>query len=361
MSAPLLDIDLDRIGYNAKTLVERLSPLGVTVTGVTKATLGSAPIARALLAAGVKALGDSRIENIEALRRCGVSAPVTLIRTPMLSQVDRVVAHADVSLNTELEVLRGLSSAARVQHRVHGVVLMVELGDLREGVLPTDVAPLARQVLGLPHLRLVGIGTNLGCQSGVSPDSVNMGELSALVDGLEATLDMRLGLVSGGNSANLRWALGGHGVGRVNDLRLGEAILLGREPLQRESLDGLHTDAFTLFAEVVESKAKPSVPWGDIGQTAFGPSVGAVERSYAARVIVALGRQDVDPGGLVPPTGMQILGSSSDHLVLGVAEGPVPEVGSEVALGVTGYGALLSAMTSPFVARVYRGGDERVR
>jgi predicted amino acid racemase len=67
MTAPRLDINLDKIGHNARTLVERLGKRGISVTGVTKASLGNAEIAATLLEAGVKRLADSRIENIEAL------------------------------------------------------------------------------------------------------------------------------------------------------------------------------------------------------------------------------------------------------------------------------------------------------
>jgi predicted amino acid racemase len=64
MPAPRLEIDLGKIYHNACTLVERLASRGISVTGVTKATLGSPEIAATLLQAGVGALGDSRIENL---------------------------------------------------------------------------------------------------------------------------------------------------------------------------------------------------------------------------------------------------------------------------------------------------------
>ncbi len=111
---------------------------------------------------------------------------------------------------------------------------------------------------------LKGIGTNLACRCGVSPDAKNMAELSALADSIEATFDTPLSIISGGNSANLQWALSGTDTGRINNLRLGEAILLGCEPLHRQPIDGLHTDAITLIAEVIESKVKPSQPWGEM-------------------------------------------------------------------------------------------------
>lgn len=351
MSAPRLEIDLDKIQHNARSLVARLAPRGISVTGVTKATLGAPAIAAALLRGGVRTLGDSRIENVEAMWRAGVPAAMTLLRSPMPSQVERVVAHADVSLNTELDVLRELSRAARRMGKTHGVVLMVELGDLREGLLPGDLESTVRQVLDFPNLALLGLGTNLACHSGVVPDAGNMAELSALAGSVEATFGLELALVSGGNSANLPWAFSGADVGRVNDLRLGEALLLGREPLHRRPIDGLHTDAITLVAEVIESKLKPSRPRGEIAQAAFGSPALPADRGDHSRAILALGRQDTDPAGLLPPRGVEVLGASSDHLIVTApGEGP-PPVGAEVRFQLD-YSALVRAMTSPFVARV---------
>lgn len=360
MTSPRLEIRLEQIGHNARTLVERLAPLGISVTGVTKATLGSPEVAGELLRAGVTSIGESRIENIEALRRAGVTSPVWLIRSPMPSQAARVVAGADVSLNSELEVIRLLSQAATTQGRRHGVVLMVELGDLREGVLPADLDALAERAGALTNIDVVGIGTNLACQSGVVPDARNMGELSALADRVEQRAGSPLSVVSGGNSSNLDWVFAAPAVGRINHLRLGEAILLGVEPLGRTPIAGLHTDAITLVCEVIESGMKPRRPTGRIGQAAFGSVPGGpgeedhpCGRDRARRTIMAIGHQDVDPAGLIAPNGMTILGASSDHLVLDPGSA-VPAVGSELRFGLN-YGALVRAMTSPFVARVITG------
>jgi ornithine racemase len=350
MTAPRLEIDLAKLHHNARTLVERLGARGVTVTAVTKGTLGSTAVAIELLRAGVGGLGDSRIENIEALREAGVTAPVTLIRSPMPSQVDRVVAHADVSVNTEAEVLGLLSSAAVEQGRIHGVVLMVELGDLREGILPADLVAVAREAVARPGLHLAGIGANLACQNGVAPDARNMGELSDAVRSVERALGLTVDVVSGGNSANLDWAFAADDLGRVNELRLGEAILLGREALHRRPIDGLHTDAFCLVGEIIESQIKPSLPWGDIGQNAFGEAPPVQDRGPVRQAILALGVQDVDVTGIQPPAGIDVLGASSDHLVLDTGRRSLP-VGAEVRFQVD-YAALLRAMTSPFVAKV---------
>lgn len=373
MTAPRLEIDLDKIHHNARTLVNRLAPRGISVTGVTKAALGAPEVAAALIRAGVSGLGDSRIENIGTMRRAHIASPMVLIRSPMLSQVEKVVAQADISFNTELEVVQALSHAACATRCTHGVMLMVELGDLREGIMPGDLETFVRTMLDFPGIVLKGIGTNLACRSGVTPDAGNMAELSALADLIDATFGLRLRaqsgsgpksgleIVSGGNSANLEWALSGADTGRVNDLRLGEAILLGCEPLHRQPIEGLYTDAFTLITEVIETKIKPSEPWGDIGQTAFGrvPASAtapiaspAAEQNHTTQTILAIGRQDTDPDGLLPPAGTNILGASSDHLV--VEGGCLPmAVGAEMRFQLN-YSALVRAMTSPFVAQVMK-------
>jgi predicted amino acid racemase len=358
MTAPRLEIDLGKIHHNARTLVERLAKRGISVTGVTKATLGSPEIAGALLRAGVRALGDSRIENIEAMHRALIPASMILIRSPMLSQAERVVMHADVSFNTELDAISKLSSAAQKAKRTHGVMLMVELGDLREGIMPGDIENTVRETLRFPNIALKGIGTNLACRSGVSPDAKNMAELSTLADSIEATFGQKLSIVSGGNSGNLQWALSGADTGRINDLRLGESLLLGREPLHRQPIDGLYTDAITLTAEVIESKIKPSQPWGEIAQSAFGEKPPATDRGHISQIILAVGVQDTDPCGLQPPPGIEVLGASSDHLILESARCDL-SVGAEITFQLN-YSALVRAMTSPFVTKVAKPQGEHI-
>lgn len=355
MTAPRLEIDLGKLRHNARTLVERLQTRGIAVTGVTKAVCGSAEIANVMLAAGVNGLGDSRVENIAAMRRLRVPGPITLIRSPMISQADLVVRCAETSFNTELDVVAALSTAAAQAGRVHGIVLMVELGDLREGIMPADLEGVARQVHRMRNVQLRGIGTNLACQSGVTPNAGNMAELSALTRSVEAALGAALQIVSGGNSANLAWALGRGDPDRVNDLRLGESILLGCDPLDRSPIAGLYTDAITFAAEVIELKVKPSQPWGQIAQTAFGNRPRAADRGPESRAILAAGIQDADPDGLTGPPGIEILGASSDHLILDVGEASL-RVGSEVSFRPN-YSALVRAMTSPFVAKFVRHED----
>lgn len=358
MGAPRLEVNLDKIHHNAHQLVKRLAERGITVAGVTKASLGSTEIAKTLIEAGVIALADSRIENIKVMSEtangnASQSVPTMLIRSPMLSQVEQVVKYADISCNTELEVVKRLSVEAIRQNRTHEVLLMVELGDLREGIMPDDLISFVREVLPLPNIRLKGIGTNLACRSGISPSPANMLVLSDLAELIEATFDVVLDAVSGGNSANIEWALGSTQTttGRVNNLRLGESILLGCEALHRQPIPGLYTNAFTLFAEVIESKLKPTQAQGEVAQAAFGNVVTIVDRGEIQQAILAIGIHDVAPSGLVAPIDSLIVGASSDHLIVEQVKGQLC-VGDELEFQLD-YGALLRAMTSPYVEKVF--------
>lgn len=359
MSGLRLEIDLNKIGYNARELIQRAACRNISITAVTKAMHGAPDLGRVLCDAGAHGLGDSRIENIERMRDAGIDAPMLLLRSPMPSQIDRVVRAGVMSANTETQVLTALADAARTCGRVHDVMLMVELGDLREGVMPEQLNETVRHVLSLPHLRLRGIGTNLACRNGIEPSNDNMGELSAIVQSLETELGIEIEIVSGGNSANLDWALGPTRTGRINNLRLGEAILLGREPLRRRPITGLHTDAITLVAEVIESQRKPTKPWGRPSQNSFGETPEIEDRGAIWQTILAVGRQDTDTGDLRGPDGVDILAASSDHLVTETQDrmDPGRELGFE-----PGYSALLRSMTSPFVTKKFhwpRTTDQR--
>ena len=178
-----------------------------------------------------------------------------------------------------------------------------------------------------------------------------MQELSAMARNLQQRCGINFEIVSGGNSANYQWFVSTPDVGLVNHLRIGEAILLGCDTLTRERIPGLYTDAFTLVAEVIELKTKLSQPHGETAQDAFGRVPVFAGKGSTERAILALGRQDVDGSAIKPRIKADVLGASSDHLILDVS-GLGLEVGAEVRFDV-GYSALLRTMTSPYVEKVY--------
>lgn len=346
---PRIEISLSQIRDNARILSALYGQKGISLMGVSKAVLGEPSIIEAMIQGGVRFIADSRIENIQKMKDAGILTQFVLLRTA-LSQAESVIKSVDISLNTEIETLKKLSYYAKIHNKNHQVIVMVELGDLREGVLPGDLSQFIRKTLSLSHLKIVGIGCNLACYGGVKPDAKNMHQLSELVNVIEKEFQIRLEIISGGNSANYEWCQSVQDVGRVNNLRLGESILLGCETVSRKAIPGLHTHAFQLIAEVIESKKKPSLPSGEICQDAFGNVPIFPDRGICQRVIIALGRQDILVSSLTN-NHLEILGSSSDHIILDGKNYNL-QVGDAVNFSLD-YGGLLAAMTSPFIKKQF--------
>ena len=346
-------IDLAKIRENAATVSSWLP--GVEIVGVTKVTCGDPHVAHAMLDGGCSAIGESRLENIERLREADIAAPFWLIRAPAPGLAGETVRLADVSLESETETLEALSTAALSVGRTHSVVAMVDLGDLREGMLPADVDRFVDRASALDGVHLAGLGTSLTCYGGVVPSPENLGELVALA----ARVGERTGyemLVSGGMSSSIELALAGRLPARVTNLRIGESILLGVSTVTREPLPGLNTDAIVMSAPVIECMLKPSAPIGEIAQDAFGGVPAFRDRGERWRAILAIGRQDVDPAGVRPlDAGVEVLGASSDHLIVDVHDMPVrPTIGESLEF-IPNYSATLRLFSSAYVAKEYVG------
>lgn len=359
MAGPSLVVDLDAIEHNARVIVGFCAGHDITVTGVTKGVCGNVGIAKAMVRGGIASLADSRLENIARLQTGGIDVPLTLLRLPPLSGAEAVVAATSASLNSEIAIVACLSEAAQRLGRIHDIVVMVDLGDLREGLWPDDLVPFVGRALALPGIRIAGLGANLACLGGVIPSMENMARLVELAEEIERTFDLEIELISGINSSGLALIAAGGMPPRVNHARIGEAILLGRETTRRQPWPGTRQDAFAIRAEILECKLKPSVPIGDTEEDAFGHRPVFEDRGMRLRALLNIGREDVDVGALTPlDPGVTILGASSGYLVADVTDlGAKVRVGDELAFQ-PGYGALLAAMTSGYVSkRMTRGGE----
>lgn len=352
MSYPRLHIDLDRIEHNARTISRLLAAHDIQVAGVTKCVCGHPAVARAMLRGGVSAIADSRLQNLLRMRDAGVQSSFMLLRLPPLSALGQVVELATVSLNSELQVLSGLSQAAHSQDRLHDVIIMVELGDLREGVPAESLLATVRAALQLPAIRLRGLGANLACFAGVVPTVDSMNRLVELAEEVEGSFGIELDTLSAINSSGLTMIEAGTMPARINHARIGEAILLGRETVARRPWPGTHQDAFRLEAEVVELYDKPSAPTDRRSQNAFGDRPEFEDRGVIPHALLSLGRQDVHVPGLVPlDSRLRILGACSGYTALDLAAAADEyRVGDTISF-TPDYAALLSAMSSQYVEK----------
>ena len=317
---------------------------------VTKVTCADPDIVDTLIQQGYQSFADSRIENLRRIKQISPTCQTTLLRLPGLHEIAEVVSYADISLVSEPDTIAALQREAQKYERRHKIILMIELGDLREGICPHHLLDIGRFILAQDHVEWLGIGTNLTCYGGVIPTADIMQELACLKTRVENELGHALTIVSGGNSSLLPLLLENQLPPGINQLRLGEALFFGRETAYGQHIAGMHEDIFTLEAEVIEVKEKPSLPRGPQGKNAFGETPVFRDRGIHIRAIVALGEQDVPVSDLSPLNAdISILGGSSDHLILDVT-GCNIKVGDVLSFRLN-YRALLYAMTSGYVGK----------
>ena len=326
---PQLEFDLALLRSNADAVISRCRGMGIRVCGVVKGVDGLPEAARVLRAAGAEELGTSRLEQVAKCRAAGVPGPWLLIRIPGLTELPDVVALCETSLQSEWPTLLALEEECLRQNKTHRVIVMTDLGDLREGFWDKDelVDVCERVERELPHVHLAGIGVNLTCYGSTKPTPEKMNELVGRARQVEQRIGRKLEIVSGGATSSFTLVHWGTMPTGVNHLRIGEAILLGKD-LQVDwgirDMDYLRMDALTLRAEVVEVKDKPTYPIGEFAIDAFGRKPVYEDRGIRRRAILALGRADVgELESLIPrEPGLTVIGGSSDHCIVDVEDCP---------------------------------------
>jgi len=354
----VLESYLDKITENSKRVVEKCLEKKIQVVGVTKGFSAMHQIVACMHAGGIEEFADSRLENIIELRKRYLHNPITLLRIPRLSDVDYVVKYVDTSINSEITVIEALSEAAIKIDKVHNVILMVDVGDLREGIMQGNVLGIATRIFRLRGVNLVGLATNMGCFGGVLPSTDNLGILVKLQCVIEEHLGHKIEILSGGGTSTLLLVENGLIPQEINQLRIGEGILLGTDTTNDRVIPWLYQDTFRLRAEVIEVKNKPSMPIGTIGKDAFGNTPEFIDVGIRKRAIVALGKQDVYIEGIfLMDKKLEILGASSDHTIVDITDSDKDiVVGDEIVFGLT-YSGLLSASDSRFIEKKFiRGG-----
>ena len=349
-------INLNALQANLSVINRWMSQHEASWTVVTKVLCGHVETLRALQELGVQSIGDSRLQNLRAVERLSSDFEAWYLRVPTPSSVHEVIDCTDVSLNSEMEVIHQLNSHAKEQGKVHSIVIMIELGDLREGILPGSLVRFYKQVFELPNINVLGIGANLGCFSGSVPTVDQFTQLALYRELLELKFKHKLPMISAGSTAVLPLLQQGSLPRAINHFRIGEALFLGTDLINGGTLNGLRSDVITLSAEIAEIKEKGLVPLGEVTPTAstfdndVDDSISPGQRGY--RAIISIGHLDTDISGITPVNpNHKIAGASSDVTVVNLDDNPEGLGIGDTIMFRTNYSALLRLMNSKYTRK----------
>lgn len=323
---PRIEINLQYLTENVATVVKKCNDKGIKIAGVMKGTTGIPECSKCFEDGGASLIASSRLEQLEDAINYGIKLPTLLLRVPMLSELSELVRIVDVSLNSELEVLRALNEEAGRQAKKHEVILMADLGDLREGFWDKDeMVDVAVEVENnMPNLVLAGVGTNLGCYGSIAATPDKLDELVVIAERIEAKIGRELKYIAGGATTSLPRIFDNDMPERINLLRVGEGILLARDldVFFGYDMSDMHQDIYTMKAEVIEVKTKPSHPVGTITIDAFGHKPEYVDRGMRKRALLGIGKVDYGSIDEIFPKdeGVEVIGASSDHTILDIED-----------------------------------------
>ena len=357
---PRLVIDMAKLRSNIDGVAKIAKEQGgCSLMIVTKALCADEKVVEMIAShPAVDYLADSRVQNIkknyETIKANGKQS--VLLRLPMASEIEEVVKYVDISFNSEMATLEMLNAEAAKQGKVHKAVLMIDVGDLREGIFfqnEEEIIETAKKINDMANVELYGVGVNLTCYGAIIPKNDNLSIICDFAEKIEAATGAKLTMISGGNSSSIYLVGKGELPEKINNLRLGEAFLLGNDTAYGERLAGTVDDALTVEAQIVELKEKPSLPIGEVGVDAFGQKPYYEDRGIIKRAIIGIGQQDMTADSMYPiDERIDVLGASSDHMLLDVTKADY-KVGDIVSFKL-GYGSVLKAATSEYVAKEYK-------
>ncbi len=326
---PTLIVDHEKLRHNMRTVTGWCRDAGIDVAGVIKVTTGMASAALDYEECGAKWIASSRLEQLQRAKDAGVKVPLLMIRVPMISELGEMIKVCDYSLQSSLDTLKALESEVLSQNTTHNVILMADLGDLREGFFEKEELVAVAEFVEnkLDGIHLAGIGTNLGCVGSVKPTEEKMLMLADWAEAVEEAIGRPLEVVSGGATSSLMPVFDGVMPAKVNMLRIGAVAFCGptedlRTCYGREEVDVMSDEAMILEAEVIETNTKPTHPIGELGVDAFGKKAVYVDRGRRRRAILAVGRADYgDIDDIIPVTeGAEVTMASGDHTIVDIED-----------------------------------------
>lgn len=320
-----ITLDKAALKHNYDFLKELFKEHQIEWAPVVKMLCGNALYLEYLLSLGEEQICDARLTNLRMIKKLKPGVETIYIKPPAKKSIADVVKYADVSFNSEFATIQWLSDEAQRQGKVHRIIIMLELGDLREGIMGESLIDFYRKVFNLPNIEVVGIGSNLNCLNGVMPSKDKLIQLSLYRQLIEAKFNKTIKGVSGGSSVMVPLLLQGLVPKDVNHFRIGETLFFGSDIFENKTIEGMRNDVFKLQAEIIEVTEKPVNPYGRMEVNPSGEKVELKSGDFAQthkRAILDIGLLDIAKPEFLTPinTDLKFIGASSDMLVLNINE-----------------------------------------
>jgi predicted amino acid racemase len=328
---------------------------GIDWAIVTKLLCGTEVYLKEVLDLGIKEVCDSRIINLKKIKKINPKVQTVYIKPPAKRSIENTVRYADASFNTEFDTIKMLSDEAVRQNKVHKIIIMIELGDLREGVMGEELVDFYASIFKLPNVEVTGIGTNLNCLHGVMPSQDKLIQMSLYKQLIEAKFNRKIPWVTGGTSVVIPLLFKKQLPKSINHFRIGETLYWGNNLFTGKKIKGMKSDVFRFFAEIIELSEKPKVPIGNLEANPSGEMFEIDEADYGKksyRAIIDVGLLDLSPDYLIPEKkDIEIIGASSDMLVLDLGQkADKYRVGDLISFKVE-YMGLLGLLNSEYIGK----------
>lgn len=351
-----ITLNSTKLKYNYNYLNDLFREHHIEWAVVAKLLCGNEKFLQCLLDFCDKEVCDSRLTNLKHIKKLSPQTQTVYIKPPAKRLVKSIVRYADVSFNSEIDTIQALSNEAVIQNKVHKVVIMVEMGELREGIMAKNLSRFFARVKNLPNIDIVGIGTNLNCLNGILPDEKKLFKLNRYKEIIEEAHQQRIPYISAGSSVTIPLIFKNKIPEGINHFRIGESLFFGTDVYNDSTIKGMYQDVFTLTAEIIELVEKPMIPAGDAGTNLTGEKPlhdQSNKGKTSLRAIVDIGILDVDPNQISPlEDGVKIIGASSDMMILDVSRHDSEyRVGDKIEFNMN-YMAVLRAMNSEYVDKV---------
>ncbi|MDD4209281.1 MAG: alanine racemase [Bacteroidales bacterium] len=325
---------------------------------VSKVLCGNKNYLKLLNQFNVRQISDSRVSNLKMLKELNPEIETIYIKPPAKRAVKSIVQYADISMNTEIQTIKLLNDEACRQNKTHKIIIMIEMGELREGVMREHVIGFYYQVFNLSNIEVVGIGTNLSCLYGVLPNQDKLIQLSLYRQLIEEKFHKKIKYVSGGSSVTIPLIFQNILPKGINHFRVGETLFLGTDVYNNTTLKKMQTDVFVLYSEIIELIEKPLVPTGDMGTNVEGNTYDFDDTligKTAYRAIVDLGLLDVEDKHITPlDENISIVGGSSDMFVLDLGNNETNYKAGDLIAFKMDYMGLLRLMHSHYIDKKIR-------